>query len=134
MLASTATVWSRNIGARGTRAEAMLRSRCARIQRVSDLMLSPPVPFIFRPGASLARQNVETRIPVQPCQGLQGAVGLVFPKWSSSLVQMGIKLVTLGPEGTCHERAARNYMAFQGIEDYEVAFIGDFLDGLEQIR
>jgi hypothetical protein len=47
---------------------------------------------------------------------------------------MGIKLITLGPEGTCHERAVRNYMSFQGIEGYEVGFIGDFLDGLEQIR
>jgi hypothetical protein len=47
---------------------------------------------------------------------------------------VGIELITLGPEGTCHERAVRNYMAFQGIEDYEVGFIGDFLDGLEQIR
>jgi hypothetical protein len=47
-----------------------------------------------------------------------------------------IKLVTLGPEGTCHERAVRRYMAFQGIaeDDYEVDFIGDFLDGLERIR
>lgn len=46
----------------------------------------------------------------------------------------GPTLVTLGPEGTCHERAAREYMAFQGIEDYEVEFIADFLDGLERIR
>lgn len=45
-----------------------------------------------------------------------------------------IKLVTLGPEGTCHERACRRYMAFQGIEDFEFEFIGDFLDGLERIR
>lgn len=43
-------------------------------------------------------------------------------------------LVTLGPEGTCHERAAREYMAFQGIENYEIEFISDFLDGLEMIR
>ena len=43
-------------------------------------------------------------------------------------------LVTLGPAGTCHERAATEYMAFQGVDDYEVRFIGDFLDGLEQIR
>jgi hypothetical protein len=43
-------------------------------------------------------------------------------------------LVTLGPTGTCHERAAREYMAFQGIEDYEIEFISDFLDGLEMIR
>jgi hypothetical protein len=45
-----------------------------------------------------------------------------------------IRLVTLGPAGTCHERAVRQYMAFQGIEDFEIEFIGDFLDGLERIR
>lgn len=43
-------------------------------------------------------------------------------------------LVTLGPTGTCHERACRRYLEFQGIEDYEVAYIGDFFDGLEMIR
>lgn len=43
-------------------------------------------------------------------------------------------LVTLGPQGTCHERAVRRYMAFQGIDDFEVEFIADFLDGLERIR
>ena len=48
--------------------------------------------------------------------------------------QARVKLVTLGPAGTCHERAVRKYMAFQGIEDFEVEFIGDFLDGLERIR
>lgn len=47
---------------------------------------------------------------------------------------MSVRLVTLGPEGTCHERAVRRYMAFQGIEDFEVEFIGDFFDGLELIR
>jgi hypothetical protein len=45
-----------------------------------------------------------------------------------------LTLVTLGPEGTCHERAAREYMAFQGIENYEVEYIFDFFDGLERIR
>jgi len=45
-----------------------------------------------------------------------------------------LKLVTLGPEGTCHERAVRRYMAFQGIDDFEIEFIRDFLDGLERIR
>ncbi len=48
---------------------------------------------------------------------------------------MGVTtLVTLGPEGTCHERAAREYMGFQGIEAFEIEFISDFLDGLEMIR
>jgi hypothetical protein len=45
-----------------------------------------------------------------------------------------IKLVTLGPGGTCHERAVTRYMEFQGIEDFEIEFIADFLDGLERIR
>jgi len=45
-----------------------------------------------------------------------------------------LRLVTLGPEGTCHERAVRRYMAFQGIDDFELEFIADFLDGLERIR
>ncbi|HET9196972.1 MAG TPA: hypothetical protein VFN92_01790 [Solirubrobacterales bacterium] len=45
-----------------------------------------------------------------------------------------IKLVTLGPTGTCHERAVREYMAFQGIGDFEIEFIEDFLEGLERIR
>ena len=46
----------------------------------------------------------------------------------------GITIVTLGPEGTCHERAVRRYMEFQGVEDFEVDYIADFLDGLERIR
>jgi hypothetical protein len=45
-----------------------------------------------------------------------------------------VTLVTLGPTGTCHERAAIEYMRFQGVEDFELEFIGDFLDGLERIR
>lgn len=45
-----------------------------------------------------------------------------------------LRLVTLGPAGTCHERAVRRYLEFQGIEDFEIEFIGDFLEGLETIR
>lgn len=45
-----------------------------------------------------------------------------------------VTLVTLGPTGTCHERAAIEYMAFQGVEDFEIELIGDFFDGLEMIR
>jgi hypothetical protein len=45
-----------------------------------------------------------------------------------------ITVVTLGPSGTCHERATRAYLDFQGVEGYEVEFIEDFLDGLELIR
>jgi hypothetical protein len=43
-------------------------------------------------------------------------------------------LITLGPGGTCHERAVREYMAFQGVEDYEIEFITDFFVGLEMLR
>jgi len=44
------------------------------------------------------------------------------------------KVVTLGPVGTCHERAVLRYLEFQGVEDFEIEFIGDFMDGLERIR
>jgi hypothetical protein len=45
-----------------------------------------------------------------------------------------VTVVTLGPAGTCHERAVREYMAFQEVGQYEVEFISDFHDGLEMIR
>jgi hypothetical protein len=45
-----------------------------------------------------------------------------------------ITFVTLGPAGTCHERAVRRYAEFQGIADFELEFITDFFDGLELIR
>jgi hypothetical protein len=45
-----------------------------------------------------------------------------------------LTFVTLGPEGTCHERAVTEYARFQGIEDYELELITDFFDGLERIR
>jgi hypothetical protein len=45
-----------------------------------------------------------------------------------------ITIVTLGPQGTCHERACRRYLEFQGIESFELEFISDFLDGLERVR
>jgi hypothetical protein len=48
--------------------------------------------------------------------------------------QNSVTLVTLGPSGTCHERAVREYMRFQGVDDFQVEFIADFFDGLEQIR
>lgn len=42
--------------------------------------------------------------------------------------------ITLGPEGTCHERAVKRYAAFQGIEDYGIELITDFFVGLEMLR
>lgn len=43
-------------------------------------------------------------------------------------------VITLGPTGTCHERAVRRYMAFQGVEDYGIELITDFFVGLEMLR
>jgi hypothetical protein len=47
-----------------------------------------------------------------------------------------ITLITLGPTGTCHERAVKRYMEFQGIapEQYEIELITDFFVGLEMLR
>lgn len=42
--------------------------------------------------------------------------------------------VTLGPAGTCHENALRHYLAFQGIEDYDVILTEDLLAGIELVR
>lgn len=43
-------------------------------------------------------------------------------------------LITLGPTGTCHERAVMSYMRFQGVEDYGIELITDFFVGLEMMR
>ncbi len=40
-------------------------------------------------------------------------------------------VLTLGPSGTCHENALRHYLAFQGVEEYELVLVEDLLDGLE---
>lgn len=53
---------------------------------------------------------------------------------SESISDARVKLVTLGPAGTCHERAVRRYLDFQGVDDFEIEFIADFMDGLERIR
>jgi hypothetical protein len=45
-----------------------------------------------------------------------------------------VTVVTLGPEGTCHERAVTEYLAFQGVEDYEIELTTDFFWGLDQVR
>ena len=45
-----------------------------------------------------------------------------------------VTVVTLGPEGTCHERAVQRYLAFQGVEDYEIELTTDFFWGLDQVR
>jgi hypothetical protein len=49
-------------------------------------------------------------------------------------VDLPTRVVTLGPAGTCHERAVKRYMEFQGVESFEIEFIADFMEGLERIR
>jgi hypothetical protein len=48
--------------------------------------------------------------------------------------QEGVTFITLGPTGTCHERAVQRYAEFQGIEDYGIELITDFFVGLEMLR
>src|ERR1044072_4371307 len=45
-----------------------------------------------------------------------------------------VTFITLGPTGTCHERAVKRYAAFQGGEDYRIELITDFHVGLEILR
>ena len=45
-----------------------------------------------------------------------------------------VTVVTLGPKGTCHERAVQRYLAFQGVDEYRIELTTDFFAGLEQVR
>jgi hypothetical protein len=45
-----------------------------------------------------------------------------------------IRFITLGPTGTCHERATLEYARFQGLEDFEVETNTDLFAGLETVR
>ena len=42
--------------------------------------------------------------------------------------------ITLGPAGTCHENALLHYLAFQGIEDFEVELSEDLLAAVDSVR
>lgn len=45
-----------------------------------------------------------------------------------------VTVITLGPAGTCHERAVTEYMRFQGIEDYALELSTDFFAALDTVR
>jgi len=45
-----------------------------------------------------------------------------------------VTVITLGPEGTCHERAVQRYLEFQGVNEYRIELITDFFVGLEMLR
>ncbi len=52
----------------------------------------------------------------------------------ASQTQGRVTVFTLGPSGTCHERAVTEYMRFQGIEDYEIVLSTDLFAALDTVR
>jgi hypothetical protein len=42
--------------------------------------------------------------------------------------------ITLGPSGTCHENALRRYLAFQGVEEFELVLVEDLLGAIERVK
>jgi hypothetical protein len=45
-----------------------------------------------------------------------------------------MRFLTLGPEGTCHESALKNYLAYHSVSDANITLIGDFFEGLDMVR
>jgi len=45
-----------------------------------------------------------------------------------------VTVITLGPEGTCNERAVKRYLEFQGVDEYRIELITDFFEVLEILR
>lgn len=46
-----------------------------------------------------------------------------------------IRICTLGPKGTCHDNAVRNYMEFQNIKaQSEVVYVADFTDAVTMLK
>jgi hypothetical protein len=45
-----------------------------------------------------------------------------------------MRFATLGPKGTCHENAVKNYLGYHQLGDSEILLIDDFFNGLEMIR
>ncbi len=46
-----------------------------------------------------------------------------------------IRICTLGPEGTCHDNAVRNYIEFQNIKaQSEVVYVADFTDAVTMLK
>jgi hypothetical protein len=46
----------------------------------------------------------------------------------------GPTFITLGPAGTCHEKALLAYLEFQGLTGARIELVSDFLTGLELVR
>ena len=41
---------------------------------------------------------------------------------------------TLGPEGTCHDNALRNLIEHNGIKDFEIRYMDDFIDAANLLK
>jgi hypothetical protein len=42
--------------------------------------------------------------------------------------------ITLGPAGTCHENALRRYLAFQGVEEFDLVLVEDLLGAIGRVK
>jgi hypothetical protein len=42
--------------------------------------------------------------------------------------------ITLGPSGTCHENALRRYLAFQGVEEFELVLVEDLFGAIGRVK
>jgi hypothetical protein len=42
--------------------------------------------------------------------------------------------ITLGPSGTCHENALRRYLAFQGVDEFELVLVEDLLGAIGRVK
>jgi hypothetical protein len=47
---------------------------------------------------------------------------------------MTLRFGTLGPAGSCHENATKNYLDFHSVKDADIALCMSLLDGLEDLR
>lgn len=47
---------------------------------------------------------------------------------------MNIVFCTLGPEGTCHDNALKNYIKFQKLDNASIVYISKFSDAVDLLR
>jgi len=40
---------------------------------------------------------------------------------------------TLGPEGTCHDNALKNFIRYQNVEDFKIVYTSDFFKSAEEL-
>ena len=45
-----------------------------------------------------------------------------------------LRFITLGPDGSCHSNAVKEYIKYQKIPDAEIRFTSSFIEGLEMVH